>query len=177
MYTIGKLSKEFSLSRSALIYYDKIGLLSPTGRSENNYRRYSEADVERLRSIMKYRDIGISLEDIEKMLNVENNKVNQILTARLDVIQSEVNELKKQESAILAYLVQSVQSSTSTEFDRYSWKELLSNLGFTYSDSIKWHIDFEESDPKGHESFLIALGLTNQEIEQNRIMMQKAMFK
>lgn len=29
MYTVGELAKLFGLSRSALLYYDEIGLLSP----------------------------------------------------------------------------------------------------------------------------------------------------
>ncbi|MFC1747364.1 MerR family DNA-binding transcriptional regulator [Pseudomonadota bacterium] len=38
MHTIGEVSKRFSISRSTLLYYDAIGLLSPSGRSNANYR-------------------------------------------------------------------------------------------------------------------------------------------
>ena len=51
MYTVGQLAKLFGLSRSTLLYYDEIGLLSPSARSASNYRLYSEADIRRVRII------------------------------------------------------------------------------------------------------------------------------
>ena len=51
MYTIGKLAKKFDLSRSTLLYYDSIGLLKPSSRTESEYRQYSEDDAARLEQI------------------------------------------------------------------------------------------------------------------------------
>lgn len=61
MYTVSKLANEFNLSGSTLLYYDRIGLLSPSGRSESNYRLYSEDDAERLRKICMFREAGVTL--------------------------------------------------------------------------------------------------------------------
>ena len=47
MLTISQVASRFGLSRSTLLYYDTIGLLSPSLRSRANYRLYSPADVER----------------------------------------------------------------------------------------------------------------------------------
>ena len=47
MLTVGKLSEKFGLSRTALLYYDRIGLLTPAGRSESGYRLYDDAAIER----------------------------------------------------------------------------------------------------------------------------------
>jgi SAM-dependent methyltransferase len=44
-FTIGALARRFSLARSTLLYYDRIGLLCPRGRSQGNDRLYSAADV------------------------------------------------------------------------------------------------------------------------------------
>ena len=44
------------ISRTVLLYYDTIGLLKPSGRTGAGYRIYSEADVQRLKQIMIYRD-------------------------------------------------------------------------------------------------------------------------
>jgi hypothetical protein len=41
MLTIGRLAERFGLSRSTLLYYDSIELLSPSARSDANYRLYS----------------------------------------------------------------------------------------------------------------------------------------
>ena len=64
MYTIGQLVKEFQLSRSTLLYYDRIGLLRPSARSDANYRLYTAADLARMQQIILYKDAGLSLEAI-----------------------------------------------------------------------------------------------------------------
>jgi DNA-binding transcriptional MerR regulator len=51
-----------------LHHYDAIGLLRPTGRTENGYRRYSEADLERLQRILFYRELGFGLDRIRHAL-------------------------------------------------------------------------------------------------------------
>ncbi len=38
MLTINQFAKKYKLSRSALYYDDKVGLLSPCARSQANYR-------------------------------------------------------------------------------------------------------------------------------------------
>ena len=45
--TITRLAKQFKLSRSTLLYYDRIGLLRPSGRSPSNYRLYTGSDRQR----------------------------------------------------------------------------------------------------------------------------------
>jgi DNA-binding transcriptional MerR regulator len=54
VYTIGRIARIFGLSRSTLLYYDSIGLLTPTGRSDAGYRLYSEDDRKRLERINDY---------------------------------------------------------------------------------------------------------------------------
>lgn len=84
MYSIGQLVKRFNLSRSTLQYYDSIGLLGASARTGANYRRYSEDDVKRLEQICIYREAGLSLEDIKKILNSPENTTASILEKRLD---------------------------------------------------------------------------------------------
>lgn len=63
MYTVGYLVKHFALSRSTLLYYNKIGLLIPSGRSAANYRLYTEADVKKMRQITLFKEAGLALGD------------------------------------------------------------------------------------------------------------------
>ncbi len=49
-------------------YYEAIGLLPPPERSENNYRHYQAADVERLRFIGSARSLGFSLGELAEVL-------------------------------------------------------------------------------------------------------------
>lgn len=52
-----------------LHHYDSIGLLAPSGRSSAGYRVYSDADVERLFQILMFRELGLPLEEIRRLLD------------------------------------------------------------------------------------------------------------
>ena len=51
-----------------LHHYDEIGLLTPSGRSEAGYRRYGDADLERLQRILFYRELGFGLDQIRNVM-------------------------------------------------------------------------------------------------------------
>jgi DNA-binding transcriptional MerR regulator len=69
VYSIGKLCKASGLSRSTLLYYDSLGLLSPTQRTASNYRCYSEEDMARLEQICIYREAGVPLGQMKELLD------------------------------------------------------------------------------------------------------------
>src|SRR5437667_12329500 len=74
-YTIEQVATRTGLTKRTLRYYEEVGLLPPTGRTEGNYRRYSESDVQRLGRIKELRDLlGFSLSDIRKLLDSEDER-------------------------------------------------------------------------------------------------------
>lgn len=87
-YSISQLCRQFSLSRSTLLYYDTIGLLKPSSRGYNNYRRYSQEDVKRLEQICTYRQTGISLKEIKSLLEASEGTIKETLEKRLDELNS-----------------------------------------------------------------------------------------
>ena len=54
-----------------LHHYDEAGLLVPSSRTEAGYRRYTAADLERLRAILVYRELGLGLVDIASALDAQ----------------------------------------------------------------------------------------------------------
>lgn len=68
-YTIGALARLARVTVRTLHHYDAIGLLEPSGRSEAGYRLYVRADLERLLEIRTWRELGLSLEAIQDMLD------------------------------------------------------------------------------------------------------------
>ena len=78
LLTIGQLAAQSGLSRSTLIYYDRKGLLSPSGRSETNYRLYSNKDLEKLNLILTHRNGGLSLKEIAAILDSRSVKSTAI---------------------------------------------------------------------------------------------------
>ena len=61
---IKELEQLLSVSRSNIRFYEKQGLFCPE-RKDNNYREYSEADVEALKKIIVLRKMGFTVEEIQ----------------------------------------------------------------------------------------------------------------
>ena len=75
IYTIEQVATRTGLTKRTLRYYEEVGLLPPTGRTEGNYRRYSEADIQRLGRIKELRDLlGFSLSDIREIIQAEDER-------------------------------------------------------------------------------------------------------
>ena len=70
---IEAVAQRTGLTKRTIRYYEEIGLLSPSGRSEGGFRLFSEADVARLRRIVTLRDsAGLSLADVAELLDAES---------------------------------------------------------------------------------------------------------
>ena len=75
MRTVKELSDITGISVRALHYYDEIGLLTPTAKSEAGYRLYDDKAMETLRQILFFRELDIPLGKIKSIL--ENPALNQ----------------------------------------------------------------------------------------------------
>lgn len=68
MMTVHEVSKLAGISVRTLQYYDKIGLLCPSSRSDAGYRLYEDADLKRLQQILLFRELEIPLKEIKSIL-------------------------------------------------------------------------------------------------------------
>ena len=162
--TIGKFAKKFHLSRSTLLYYDQIGLISPSGRTESGYRIYNEKDVNRMEKICEYRDAGLSLEDIKIIIHSEEAPMHSILEKRFIELGKEIKLLKSQQS-VLAALIQTMNLEVPKQkIDRDLWVELFRHAGIDELSMRKWHQAFEANAPEKHHLFLQSLGFSEKEI-------------
>jgi DNA-binding transcriptional MerR regulator len=66
-----------------LHYYDELGLLTPSARSEAGYRLYDAADIARLHQIRSLRQLGFPLQEIRSLLNGSGVRHEQVLDAHL----------------------------------------------------------------------------------------------
>jgi DNA-binding transcriptional MerR regulator len=71
-YTVNKLAKLAGVSSRTLRYYDEIGLLSPKRISSNGYRIYGRNEVDRLQQILFYRELGVSLDEIGRIISAKD---------------------------------------------------------------------------------------------------------
>jgi DNA-binding transcriptional MerR regulator len=67
-YTVQKLGKLAGVSTRTLRYYDEIGILRPSRINSSGYRIYGQKEVDRLQQILFYRELGVSLDEIKKIV-------------------------------------------------------------------------------------------------------------
>ena len=68
MRTVKELSDVTGISVRTLHYYDEIGLLTPTRKSEAGYRLYDDKALETLQQILFFREFDIPLKEIKSVL-------------------------------------------------------------------------------------------------------------
>jgi DNA-binding transcriptional MerR regulator len=174
MLTVSQLARLCGLSRTTLLYYESIGLLSPACRSESNYRRYSAQQLERLRTICAYRDAGLRLSDIQQILDEESNEASTILKRRLLELDGEIETLRGHQSAILRLLQADDGAWRTSAMTKEKWVSILHSAGFQEQDMERWHKQFEKLAPEEHQQFLEYLHIPPEEIEKIRAWSREA---
>jgi MerR family transcriptional regulator, thiopeptide resistance regulator len=66
---VGEVAALAGVTVRTLHHYDRIGLLSPSGRTGAGYRQYSPADLDRLHQVLLYRELGFPLEEVATLLD------------------------------------------------------------------------------------------------------------
>ena len=168
MLTIGQVARKYARSRSTLIYYDNIGVLSPSGRSESNYRLYSKSDLRRMDRIVQFRSAGLSLESVSRILDKDGSDLDSVLEQRLKSINSEIQGLRNQQSVILKLLENESTARHSRILGKETWVSMLRAAGLDDAGMKNWHIEFETTSPEAHQDFLESLGLEETEVASIR---------
>ena len=81
-FTVGDLARHAGVSVRTLHHYDSVGLLKPMRIAENGYRLYTWADAMRLQEIMFYREVGLSLKEIQAILDAPTSAINRLIRHR-----------------------------------------------------------------------------------------------
>jgi DNA-binding transcriptional MerR regulator len=163
--TVGKFAKKFGLSRSTLLYYDSIGLLSPAAHAKGEYRIYGKEEEERLALICRYRKAGVSLKGIKKILDSPETSFTAVLAARFEELNVEISLLHEQQKVIAELLQNSAMLKNSKLMTKELWVSLLKTSGFSEEDMRQWHIHFERTAPEKHLRFLQHLHVSSEEID------------
>lgn len=166
--TISQLARKHGLSRSTLLYYDRIGLLKPDGRLGNDYRHYSPDSEKRLRQIRLYRQTGLPLAEIRQILERPKQDLAAALERQLHEVLAQMEALRSRQRVIVELLKNRRLLERVRNMDREKWVRLLRASGFTDEDLGCWHRDFERTDPEYHQRFLEFLGLPPEEIRAVR---------
>ncbi|GEA58817.1 MerR family transcriptional regulator [Vibrio comitans] len=116
MYRISELAQKVGLSRTALLYYEKLELISGV-RLENGYRVYSDKDVQRVLLIQTLQAAGLTLKECKGCLEAKINRT--LLINRLGELDREIKQ-KQHSRGVLAALL--------GEGDHRAWHETANQL-------------------------------------------------
>ncbi|TFJ92003.1 MerR family transcriptional regulator [Lentibacillus salicampi] len=100
MYTIGQLSKKTGVTVRTLDYYDEIGLIKPSSKTEGGHRLYMDNDVMTLERVLALKYMGFSLEKMKDVLNESTSTWQQSIQHQLEMVQREQDRLKTLEQAL-----------------------------------------------------------------------------
>ncbi|MGY2066927.1 MerR family transcriptional regulator [Blastococcus sp. SYSU DS0619] len=104
--SVGDTAALAGVTVRTLHHYDRIGLLSPSGRTSAGYRQYAPADLERLHQVLLYRELGFPLEEVATLLDDASadpaehlRRQHRLLQDRLERTQAMVAAVEKEMEA------------------------------------------------------------------------------
>lgn len=113
MWTVSKAADIAGVSVRTLHYYDEIGLLSPSERTDAGYRLYSEDDLLRLAQVGFFKEMGFELDRIADLLAAPDFDRVAALEMQQRFLSDRVDALKRQIDAI----AQAIAHEKGTKMD------------------------------------------------------------
>jgi len=96
---ITEISKKLKITTRAIRHYEEIGIIK-SKRLANNYRYFDEANIDKLKFLVRARNLGFSLEECRELIklfqnnNRKSENVRNIAKNKLKNITKQINELK-----------------------------------------------------------------------------------
>lgn len=95
MRTVKEISDLTGISVRTLHYYDEIGLLKPTEKSDAGYRLYDDKALETLQQVLFFREFDISLKEIKAVLDNPALERNQILQVQRKMLVTKKERMER----------------------------------------------------------------------------------
>ena len=121
---IGEIAKQFGLTTQAIRYYEKLGLIKSPRRSNKGYRLYSSLTIERLQLIQHAQKLGLSLNQIKELLEIDNLQdstiaLNETIGDRLQDLEQQLEQIQLNIKELNQRQQQLNQLATNDNFDKY----------------------------------------------------------
>ncbi|GIP43559.1 MerR family transcriptional regulator [Paenibacillus sp. J45TS6] len=102
MIHIKNLAEQTNITVRTLRYYEQIGLLVSSSKTEGGHRLYTEGDLQKLQQIQFYKNMGYRLSDIKEMLTDPEWNWSDGLANQLTFILEEQSRLNEMEQTLRA---------------------------------------------------------------------------
>jgi DNA-binding transcriptional MerR regulator len=117
-YQVRDVSRIAGVSVRTLHYYDEIGLLVPTARTDAGYRLYSHKDLLRLQQILIGRELGLPLEEIRRALDEPAFDLRQALLAQREQLKGRARQTADMIAAVDAALAVVAEPHEEARMDK-----------------------------------------------------------
>jgi DNA-binding transcriptional MerR regulator len=106
-YTIGEIAQRSGFSSSALRYYERLGLVAPSTRTEAGYRVYDDGALARLAFIARAKQLGCSLEEILALVEIwDGERCGPVQRRFHDLVTDKVAGAERQIAELVAFVHQ-----------------------------------------------------------------------
>mgnify|MGYP001627406047 CR=1 FL=1 len=106
LHTIGDAAKLTGVSAKMIRHYETLGLITPTHRTQANYRVYQTRDIHLLRFIKSARDLGFSMKKIAQLSSLWQDEkrtsaeVKKLAMEHIDEMDERIHSLQKMRRAL-----------------------------------------------------------------------------
>lgn len=151
MMTVNEVSKLAGVSIRTLQYYDKIGLLHPTGHTDAGYRLYDDTDLERLQHILLFRELEFSLKDIASIINSPDFDRSKALEQQIEMLKLKREHIDNLMNFALGIKLLGVKHMDFKAFDRSKLDEYSRQAKDMYKESPEYKEMEEKSKNRTKE--------------------------
>lgn len=143
MMTVHEVSKLAGVSIRTLQYYDKIGLLHPTGYTDAGYRLYDDTDLERLQHILLFRELEFPLKDIKAIIESPDFDQSKALDQQIELLKLKKEHLDNLINFALGIKLLGVKYMDFSAFDRSKLDEYAAQAKASWGNSQAYK-EFEQ---------------------------------
>jgi MerR family copper efflux transcriptional regulator len=114
---IGEVAAEVGLTAQAIRFYESLGLLGPSERIGKGYRYYGDDEIVRIKKIQGLQQIGLSLEDIGKVLPLYYGDPTGVAGKKkiIEILRVQLEETDRKIAAMQSFRDEIVRNITKFE--------------------------------------------------------------
>ena len=132
MKTVKEISRLTGISVRTLHYYDEINLLKPTKTTDAGYRLYDDTALERLHSILLFRELQFPLKEIKAILDSSDFNTKTALEEQIKLLELQRNRLDEIIISAREILTKGTENMNFSTFDKTEIKK------YAYEAKQKW---------------------------------------
>lgn len=147
MHSISSVSEIIGVARSTLLYYERIGIITPQRNPENGYREFSRADIDTLLLVRQLQQAGFSLKEVIDLM--AGTLDPQLIRERYRDLEAKIKAMSMAKEVVGSLLA-------CTTGERMQGDE-------SGGRGRDWHAAFERKGAEAHSAWLQRLGFSEKE--------------